>query len=312
MHLDFRQLRNFVALVEQGSFGQAADVVCLSQSAFSRSIQALEQSVGHPLIDRQSKFLQLTPYGHKLLPYARRFQDLTLELKGLLREVDDEQNGELIFGCGPAPTARLIPAAVAEFNRLTPQAKVNFRVDNWNALRIALASGELPFVVADTWHAELDTQLRVQPLRSQRCFFICHRSHPLARREAVTAQELMRYPLAAPYLPPGVRKVLATLSGQADYTPAIQCDHIYALLSILAQSQAISFASEDGFQLCRQSHQLVKLELRDVPDEWRFMQTRFGLISPAQQARTPLVDKMTDIILLTDEQQQWQDEGQGS
>ena len=48
MHLDFRQLRNFVALVEYGSFNRAAEAVCLSQSAFSRSIQALEQSVGHP------------------------------------------------------------------------------------------------------------------------------------------------------------------------------------------------------------------------------------------------------------------------
>ena len=32
MHLDFRQLRNFVALVEYGSFNRAAEAVCLSQS----------------------------------------------------------------------------------------------------------------------------------------------------------------------------------------------------------------------------------------------------------------------------------------
>ncbi len=63
MHLDFRQLRNFVALVEYGSFNRAAEAVCLSQSAFSRSIQALEQSVGHPLFDRQSKLPTLTLHG---------------------------------------------------------------------------------------------------------------------------------------------------------------------------------------------------------------------------------------------------------
>ena len=80
MHLDFRQLRNFVALVEYGSFNRAAEAVCLSQSAFSRSIQALEQSVGHPLFDRQSKLPTLTLHGQKLLPYARRFQELNIEL----------------------------------------------------------------------------------------------------------------------------------------------------------------------------------------------------------------------------------------
>jgi hypothetical protein len=101
MHLDFRQLRNFVALVEYGSFNRAAEAVCLSQSAFSRSIQALEQSVGHPLFDRQSKLPTLTLHGQKLLPYARREAD---------------------------------SAAIGEFHRLLPQARVRFQIDNWLAL----------------------------------------------------------------------------------------------------------------------------------------------------------------------------------
>lgn len=103
MHLDFRQLRNFVALVEYGSFHRAAEAVCLSQSAFSRSIQSLEQSVGHPLFDRQNKLPTLTRHGQKLLPYARRFQELNIELSSLLGETDDSENGEVAFGCGPAP-----------------------------------------------------------------------------------------------------------------------------------------------------------------------------------------------------------------
>lgn len=267
MHLDFRQLRNFVALVEYGSFNRAAEAVCLSQSAFSRSIQALEQSVGHPLFDRQSKLPTLTLHGQTLLPYARRFQELNVELSSHLREADDAQNGEVAFGCGPAPGARLIPVAVGEFHRRLPQARVRFHIDNWYALHHALTSQQYPFVVADSWQAELDPQLRVQPLSPQRCFFVCHASHPLAKQGPVSIQQMLRYPFAAPYLPPGVRKVLATLSQRQDFTPAIQCDHIYALWSTLAHTEAISFASEDGFALCQHSHQLVKLELSDLPDE---------------------------------------------
>lgn len=304
MHLDFRQLRNFVALVEYGSFHRAAEAVCLSQSAFSRSIQALEQSVGHPLFDRQSKLPTLTLHGQKLLPYARRFQELNVELSSLLCEADDDQNGEVAFGCGPAPAARLIPAAIGAFHRRLPQARVRFQVDNWFALHHALTTQQYPFVVADSWHAELDPQLRVQPLSPQRCFFVCHADHPLARRGPVSIQEMLRYPFAAPYLPPGVRKVLATLSQQQDFTPTIQCDHIYALLSTLAATQAVSFASEDGFALCQHSYRLVRLELSDLPEEWRLMQTRFAIISPVHAARLPLVDALIDIILHTDRQHQ--------
>ncbi len=38
-------------------------------------VQALEQSVGHPLFDRQSKLPTLTLHGQKLLPGPRREAD---------------------------------------------------------------------------------------------------------------------------------------------------------------------------------------------------------------------------------------------
>ncbi|CBG87968.1 LysR family transcriptional regulator [Citrobacter rodentium] len=302
MHLDFRQLRNFVALVEYGSFNRAAEAVCLSQSAFSRSIQALEQSVGHALFYRQSKLPTLTPHGQTLLPYARRFQELNIELSSQLREADDAQSGEVAFGCGPAPGARLIPLAVGDYHRRLPQVRVCFHIDNWFALHHALTSQQYPFVVADSWQAELDPQLRVQPLSPQRCFFVCHADHPLAQQGPVSVQAMLRYPFAAPYLPPGVRKVLATLSQQQDFTPAIQCDHTYALFSTLAHTDAISFASEDGFALCQNSHRLVKLELSDLPDEWRLMQTRFAIISPVHAVLSPLAETLIETILHADRQ----------
>lgn len=304
MHLDFRQLRNFVALVEFGSFNRAAEAVCLSQSAFSRSIQALEQSVGHPLCDRQSKVLSLTLHGQKLLPYARRFQALNVELSGQFREASEALNGEVAFGCGPAPSAKLIPTAIGDFHRLLPQAKVRFHIDNWVALHQALITQQYPFVVADSWQAELDPQLRVQPLTPRRCFFVCHADHPLAQQGPVSIQSMLKYPFAAPYLPPGVRKVLATLSQEQDFKPAIECDHIYALLATLAHTQAISFTSEDGFALCQHSHNLVKLELRDLPDEWRLMQTRFAIISLVHATHPPLVKKLIEIIQQHDRQNQ--------
>ena len=183
---------------------------------------------------------------------------------------------------------------------------MRFQIDNWLALHQALTSQLYPFVVADSWQAELDPQLRVQPLSPQRCFFVCHADHPLAKQGPVSIQAMLRYPFAAPYLPPGVRKVLATLSQQQDFTPAIQCDHIYALLATLAQTNAISFASEDGFALCQHSHRLVKLELSDLPEEWRLMQTRFAIISPVHAAQPPLVEKLIEIILHTDRQHQLQ------
>ncbi|GAB7263241.1 hypothetical protein DZJ_49550 [Dickeya ananatis] len=140
----------------------------------------------------------------------------------------------------------------------------------------------------------------MQPLNPRRCFFICHRDHPLAQQTRVTPDDLLRFPLASPYLPVGMRKVLAALTGQPDYRPQIQCDHIYSVFSVLRHTQAISFSSEDGFALGRDSHQLVEIILAEQPPEWAQMQTRFGIISSLQKTLPPLAQLMLDTILEQD------------
>jgi DNA-binding transcriptional LysR family regulator len=72
MHIDLRQLRHYIALVEHRSFVAAAAAVNLSQSAFSRSIQTLEHNVGCRLVDRASKELAPTRQGLLVLEHSRR------------------------------------------------------------------------------------------------------------------------------------------------------------------------------------------------------------------------------------------------
>lgn len=103
MHPDFRQLRNFVALVEYGSFNRAAEAVCLSQSAFRRwsRASAIRYSIARASYRR-------SPCTGK--------------------------------SCCPATAVRLIPTAIGEFHRLLPQARVRFQIDNWLALHQDLAT----------------------------------------------------------------------------------------------------------------------------------------------------------------------------
>ncbi len=170
------------------------------------------------------------------------FRNSILRLSSQLREADDAQNGEVAFGCGPAPGARLIPAAIGEFHRLCRRRGCVFTL-----ITGLLCIRRLPPSTILLWspiagRAELDPQLRVQPLSPQRCFFVCHAEHPLAKQGTISIQEMLRYPLPPPICRRGTQGT-ATLSQQQDFTPAIQCDHIYALLSTLAQTHAISFAS---------------------------------------------------------------------
>ena len=70
--MNLRHLEHLLALADTGSFSRAAEKSHVTQSALSRSIQALETELGAPLIDRVGKRNELTPFGKAVAARARR------------------------------------------------------------------------------------------------------------------------------------------------------------------------------------------------------------------------------------------------
>lgn len=71
MTMDWDKLRVFHAVAEAGSFTHAGDVLNLSQSAVSRQVSALEESLRVPLFHRHARGLMLTEQGEILFSTAR-------------------------------------------------------------------------------------------------------------------------------------------------------------------------------------------------------------------------------------------------
>lgn len=70
--MNFSQLQSFVALVDTGSFTDAAETVHLTQSAVSRALINLERELGVTLIDRnRNGVVALTAVGGQILPHVR-------------------------------------------------------------------------------------------------------------------------------------------------------------------------------------------------------------------------------------------------
>ncbi len=83
---DPRLLRAFVTIFESGgSFTAAADKLHLTQSTISQQLARLEESVGHSLIDRTARPLQLTASGEYLIGYAQRILTLQQEAEAVLK-----------------------------------------------------------------------------------------------------------------------------------------------------------------------------------------------------------------------------------
>lgn len=80
MKLDPRQAEAVLAVIQHGSFEQAAKLLSLTPSAVSQRVRALETSLGSPLVVR-GRPCRPTPAGRRLLQYLRRVQSLEEDLR---------------------------------------------------------------------------------------------------------------------------------------------------------------------------------------------------------------------------------------
>ncbi|WP_190813424.1 LysR family transcriptional regulator [Saccharopolyspora pogona] len=72
MHVELRQLRCLVAIVDEGTFTDAAVELGISQAAVSRTLSSLETTLGVRLLRRTSREVVLTAVGMQVLARARR------------------------------------------------------------------------------------------------------------------------------------------------------------------------------------------------------------------------------------------------
>lgn len=307
MHIDLRQLRHLIALNEHRSFVAAAVAVSLSQSAFSRSIQALEHSVGHQLVDRASKDLPPTKQGQIVLEHARRLVSGARQLSNEIHQFNGLEAGEVRFGCGPAPGSGLVPKAIAAFIERFPKARVHYQVDDWQSLSKRLLSEEFEFFVADTRQFEADPDYLTQRLRPRKWHFCCRAGHPLAQLPSVTPAQLFEYPLAVTIRPPNLRKVMADLSGRPDFTPNVECENSHSLLAVVQHSNAIGTVGAYSDIFLSANGNLVLLKIDGLAEDQEELHTRYGIVSRAGYRLSPLARAMIEVIQQVDGEAQEQD-----
>ena len=95
MEMDWDKLRVFHAVAEAGSFTHAGERLNLSQSAVSRQISSLEESLDVPLFHRHARGLILTEQGELLLKTAQSVLDQLARAEILLTESKEKVRGPL-------------------------------------------------------------------------------------------------------------------------------------------------------------------------------------------------------------------------
>ena len=82
--MDFRQLRNFIQVVELSSITAAAERLNIAQPALSRQVKALEEELSVSLLRRHGRGVMPTEEGIRL---ARRAKAILEEMEDLAGDI---------------------------------------------------------------------------------------------------------------------------------------------------------------------------------------------------------------------------------
>lgn len=127
--MDWDKLRIFHAVADAGSLTHAGDSLGLSQSAVSRQIRGLEESLGTTLFHRHARGLILTEQGELLFDATRAMTKRLETASARIRDSEDEVYGELrvttTTAFGTLWLAPRLPALYAKY----PELKIDLMLE---------------------------------------------------------------------------------------------------------------------------------------------------------------------------------------
>ena len=115
--MEFKQLEAFVAVVDYGSFSEAARKLYLTQPTISTHIRSLEEELHTRLIIRTTKKLTITPKGYQLYNSAVRMLDIR---NNLFENFTGSKKQIIDLAASTIPSSYLLPELMAGFGRMYP------------------------------------------------------------------------------------------------------------------------------------------------------------------------------------------------
>src|ERR1700733_10897587 len=98
--ITFRRLEVFIAIVENGGFGAAAESLGMAQPSVSRHIEVLEAQAGGALFRRRrGRGVELSELGKTFLAHARQLIAEADSMTADLRRSQAETNRRVVFAC---------------------------------------------------------------------------------------------------------------------------------------------------------------------------------------------------------------------
>lgn len=289
--MDMRQLEAFCAVVEFGSFSQAAEVLSLTQPTVTAHVKSLERSLGKRLLDRFGRKVIPTPQGELLYKYAR--QILSLRHEAITSLSGQVPHGELKIGASTLPGEYVLPRAIKELLGVWPELRIEVKVADSQAVMGLVERLEVDIGVVGSRKAT--ERLSFTPIFKDQVLLVVRSDHPFAGRR-VNWEELSKEGLITREPGSGTRKAFEDALRQKGINPSR-----LRILAELGSTTAVKEAVKAGVGIGILSNLAVSEELGSSLSQVRLIELgsierTFYIITRKGRTLTPLAERLKEIL----------------
>lgn len=192
MHFDLADLRLFIHIAESPSLTQAAKRAHLSLAAVSVRIKALENQLNTRLLYRDSRGVEITPAGQRLLQHARVIMRQVDHLKHDFQEQADGDAGHIRIFANTTAVTEFMPDILAQFLAGHPGVTIDLQERLTRDIVRGVLDGttDLGIVAGPVDAPELQTI----HFSTDRLVLVVPNGHALQDQDKVKLADAVRYP----------------------------------------------------------------------------------------------------------------------
>lgn len=238
---NIRYYLEFAALAHYLSYSKTSEELCVSQSALSKHISALEQELGMKLFIRNSKMCALTENGALILPHVEKILEIHNQIERISREQylkkeRSRKNPQICIASCPLIGAYGIADAVAQFSRLHPEIMVGTSEFEPNIIPKMLETNEIELAFVRPFRNGMSDYESIEFV-SEDIIAVLPSSHPLAGESLIPLTALKNDSLILIGEQAELHYICMDLCSKAGFQPisrfnGLRPDNMMALVSL--------------------------------------------------------------------------------
>lgn len=277
--------RVFQTIIQEHTFYRAAQVLNVTPSAISHSVNQLEKELGFTLFIRNRSGVELTPDGQSVQPLIQAIINAEDRLEQAAANIKGLNAGSVRLGAFSSVCINWLPPIIQNFKQDYPNIAINVEQADFTDIAAAVKTGRLDLGFSAL---PVNEKLTVLPLIKDEIYCITPADFIPANRTTVTAADL-------------VKQNFILQRGDYDKDTKAALDHYQIQPNALRFSiddQSILAMVEAGMGmgiLPELALQRISGDVNVYPFDTRFYRT-ICLVVNSAQAKAPSTAKMIDAI----------------